>query len=109
MKVRFTSVGDEFSQPLFFTSQSLLPRVAFLIFSVCVLPSASWLKRPEDSKFWLLTIKRGCWCGSGYPANFFFYQFWSILGHILKFYEFFKEIKKIFIKFHEIYIFLKKR
>jgi hypothetical protein len=33
--VRFTSVGDEFSQPLFFTSQSLLPRVVFLIFSVC--------------------------------------------------------------------------
>jgi hypothetical protein len=36
MKVRFTSVGDEFSQPLFFTSQSLHPRVVFLIFSVCV-------------------------------------------------------------------------
>jgi hypothetical protein len=35
MKVRFTSVGDEFSQPLFFTSQSLHPRVVFLIFSVC--------------------------------------------------------------------------
>jgi hypothetical protein len=35
MKVRFTSVGDEFSQPLFFTSQSLLPRVVFLIFFVC--------------------------------------------------------------------------
>jgi hypothetical protein len=36
MKVRFTSVGDEFSQPLFFTSQSLHPRVVFLIFSMCV-------------------------------------------------------------------------
>jgi hypothetical protein len=36
MKVRFTSVGDEFSQPLFFFSQSLHPRVVFLIFSVCV-------------------------------------------------------------------------
>jgi hypothetical protein len=36
MKVRFTSVGDEFSQPSFFTSQSLHPRVVFLIFSVCV-------------------------------------------------------------------------
>jgi hypothetical protein len=35
MKVRFTSVGDEFLQPLFFTSQSLHPRVVFLIFSVC--------------------------------------------------------------------------
>jgi hypothetical protein len=36
MKVLFTSVGDEFLQPLFFTSQSLHPRVVFLIFSVCV-------------------------------------------------------------------------
>jgi hypothetical protein len=35
MKVRFTSVGDEFLQPLFFTSQSLHPRSVFLIFSVC--------------------------------------------------------------------------
>jgi hypothetical protein len=42
MKVRFISVGDEFSQPLFFTSQSLHPRVVFLIFSVCAL----WVKRP---------------------------------------------------------------
>jgi hypothetical protein len=33
--VRFNSVGDEFSQPLFFTFQSLHPRVVFLIFSVC--------------------------------------------------------------------------
>jgi hypothetical protein len=36
MKVRFTSVGDEFSQPLFFTSQSQHPRSVFPIFSVCV-------------------------------------------------------------------------
>jgi hypothetical protein len=36
MKVRFTSVGDEFLQPLFFTSQSLHPRSVFQIFSVCV-------------------------------------------------------------------------
>jgi hypothetical protein len=35
MKARFTSVGDKFSQPLFFTSQSLHQRVVFLIFSVC--------------------------------------------------------------------------
>jgi hypothetical protein len=34
--VRFTSVGDEFLQPLFFTTQSLHPRVVFLTFSVCV-------------------------------------------------------------------------
>jgi hypothetical protein len=36
MKVRFTSVGDEILQPLFFTSQSLHPRVVFLTFSMCV-------------------------------------------------------------------------
>jgi hypothetical protein len=36
MKVRFTSVVDEFLPPLFFTSQSLHPRVVFLTFSVCV-------------------------------------------------------------------------
>jgi hypothetical protein len=35
MKVRFTSVGDEILQPLFFTSQSLHPRVVFLTFSMC--------------------------------------------------------------------------
>jgi hypothetical protein len=35
MKVRFTSVGNEFLQPLFFTSQSLHPRVVFRTFSVC--------------------------------------------------------------------------
>jgi hypothetical protein len=34
MKVRFTSVGDEFLQPLFFTSQSLHLRVVFLTFRV---------------------------------------------------------------------------
>jgi hypothetical protein len=33
--VRFTSVGDEILQPLFFTSQSLHPRVVFLTFSMC--------------------------------------------------------------------------
>jgi hypothetical protein len=37
MKVHFTSVGDEFLQPLFFTSQSLHPRVVLLNFSVCAL------------------------------------------------------------------------
>jgi hypothetical protein len=45
MKVRFTSVGDEFSQPLFFTSQSLHPRVVFLIFSVYVRGTGTYVNR----------------------------------------------------------------
>jgi hypothetical protein len=55
--VRFTSVGDEFSQTLFFTSQSLHPRVVFLIFSVCVgyLPYKFRL-RMETRKFHSIVI-----------------------------------------------------
>jgi hypothetical protein len=47
MEVRFISMGDEFLQPLFFTSQSLHPRVVFLIFP-CV------RRRVTDEIFLLL-------------------------------------------------------
>jgi hypothetical protein len=53
MKVRFTSVGDEFLQPLFFTSQSLHPRVVFLTFSVCVGTTSWGFPVPLFSGFWI--------------------------------------------------------
>jgi hypothetical protein len=123
MKVRFTSVGDEFSQPLFFTFQSLrvvfLPRVVFLIFSVCEGVSNFWvwgttsrLKWGLLPKFQLSSTQHG-W--ASYALNFvqkptatprdrwkFFITFFHVLwNQYFQYIPYMMKVKKSFQFNHE--------